>query len=111
MGDMIMEDSTRQLFAYSLVMMFLAPPSPVLAQVQTTISPAVPSLTPAETGEKVDADSTYCRPPQHRTDSRLMGPKVCMTYRKWNELHAGGLDVDPDGNIVPIQQNRDVLSH
>lgn len=85
-----MDRSTKQLLAYSLTMMLLALPSMALAQAQTG----------GETGQATNAsgdDTIYCRPPQQRTDSRMMGPKVCMTVRKWNDLHAKGLDVSADG--------------
>lgn len=87
-----MDSSTKLLLAYSLTMMFLSLPSLVLAQAQTS----------GETGQATQEgsggdDAIYCRPPQQRADSRMMGPKVCMTVRKWNELHAKGLDVSADG--------------
>jgi hypothetical protein len=44
-----------------------------------------------------DPDATYCRRPQPQTDSRLMGPRVCMTNRQWDALHAQGLDIGADG--------------
>jgi hypothetical protein len=48
----------------------------------------------------------------HRTDSRLPGPKVCMTIKKWNDLHAAGLDIAPDGfSTVPLERNTQLLSH
>jgi hypothetical protein len=87
------------------------------AQLQTTISPALPDLNMGETKQAGDksatgGDASYCRPPQHRTDSRLPGPQVCMTIRKWNDLHAAGLDIAPDGTtVVPMQKNVDILSH
>ncbi len=57
-------------------------------------------------------EATYCRPPQRRTDSRLPGPEVCKTIREWNEIHAAGLDIAPDGvSKVPIQKAMDLLSH
>jgi hypothetical protein len=94
---MIMDSSTKQLLAYSLTMMILSLPSLALAQAQTT----------GEAGQAANAsgdDAIYCRPPQQRTDSRLMGPKVCMTVGKWNELHAKGLDVSADGQST-VQMN------
>jgi hypothetical protein len=83
---------------------------------QTTISPALPSLNgdAAKPDAKPAAsdDGTYCRPPMPRTDSRLPGPKVCMAIRKWNDLHAAGLDIAPDGvTQVPLQKNLQMLSH
>jgi len=88
---MIMDSSTKQLLTYSLTLMFLSLPSLTLAQAQAT---------GGETGQATNAsgdDAIYCRPPQQRADSRMMGPKVCMTVRKWNDLHAKGLDVSADG--------------
>jgi hypothetical protein len=108
---------SRLMSASTLLLIVSALPS--WAQLQTTISPTLPNLNTGEneqTGDKTAAgpDATYCRPPQHRTDSRLPGPQVCMTIRKWNDLHANGLDVGPDGStLVPIQKQNDVgiLSH
>jgi hypothetical protein len=106
-----MEERTKQLVASALPIMLLPLLSPAVAQVHTTVSPALPSLTPGDTGEKTtgDAEPIYCRPPQQRLDSRLMGPKVCMTIRKWNELHAAGLDIGPDGNQVSLPRSLDEL--
>jgi hypothetical protein len=92
---MIMDSSTKQYFAYSLTMMLLSLPSLALAQVQTG----------GDTGQAIHAgasgdDAIYCRPPQPRTDSRLMGPKVCMPLGKWKELRAKGLDVSADGQSL-----------
>lgn len=93
-----MYSSTKQLLAYSLTMMLLSLPSLAFAQAQTG----------GETGQATQEgasgdDAIYCRPPQQRPDSRMMGPKVCMTVGKWNELHAKGLDVSADGqSTVPM---------
>jgi hypothetical protein len=101
--------------ASTLFLMLLSLPG--WAQLQTSVSPTLPNLNMGETAQTVDksatgADATYCRPPQRRTDSRLPGPEVCMTISKWNDLHAGGLDIGPDGStVVPIQKNVDVLRH
>jgi len=46
------------------------------------------------------AEAIYCRPPQDQTDSRLKGPKVCLTVGKWKELRAQGLDVSADGSSI-----------
>lgn len=88
------------------------------AQVQTTISPALPSLNGDEgrsTKEERTSDegNVYCRPPQPLTDSRLMGPQVCMSIRKWNDLHAHDLDIDARGQVKPRQglDNLKVLNH
>ena len=71
-------------------------PWPALALLHTTISPALPSLGDVEKDPN-DPDATYCRPPQRQTDSRLLGPKVCMTNRQWDALHNQGLDISADG--------------
>ena len=60
------------------------------------MSPALPSLGDMEKDSN-DPDATYCRPPQTQTDSRLLGPKVCLTNRQWEKLHAQGLDISADG--------------
>ena len=70
--------------------------APAWAQVQTTLITSLPSLPEAEKAAD-DPDATYCRPPQKQTDSRLLGPQVCMTNRQWNALHAQGLDIGADG--------------
>jgi hypothetical protein len=75
---------------------FLLSPVATLAQVQTTLTPATPSLPQVEKSPN-DPDATYCRRPQPQTDSRLMGPRVCMTNRQWDALHAQGLDIGADG--------------
>ena len=81
--------NSSKTLAYSLTMLFLSLPSLTLAQ------SATPPATPAS-GD----DAIYCRPPQQRTDSRMMGPKVCMPLGKWKELRAKGLDVSADGQSV-----------
>ena len=63
-----------------------------LAQLHTTIDSSLPSLQGPD-----DPEATYCRPPQQLTDSRFMGPQVCMTNRKWAELHSKGLEISADG--------------
>lgn len=62
------------------------------AQLHTTLDASLPSLQ-----SEGDADATYCRPPQQLADSRLMGPRVCMTNRKWDQLHSQGLEISADG--------------
>jgi hypothetical protein len=107
---MIMDSSTKQLLAYSLTMTLLSLPG--WAQLHTTISPALPGLNTgdaAQAGDKspTSAETIYCRPPQDQTDSRLKGPKVCLTVGKWKELRAQGLDVSADGlSIVPAAQRQ-----
>ena len=100
---MIMNSNTKQLLTYSLTMMLLSLPS--LAQAQTS---ATPNSTGGETAAHESAsgdDAIYCRPPQQRTDSRMMGPKVCMSMGKWKELRAKGLDVSADGRSYQQIQN------
>jgi hypothetical protein len=70
-----------------------------VAQVQTTLVPTVPSL-PLQDRAPDDPDAIYCRPPQHQSDTRLFGPKVCMTNRQWDALHAQGLDISADGKTT-----------
>jgi hypothetical protein len=70
--------------------------APAIAQLQTTLTPAPPSLPQVEKSPD-DPDATYCLPPQRQTDSRLLGPRVCMTNRQWDALHAQGVDVSADG--------------
>ncbi|HWY60354.1 MAG TPA: hypothetical protein VNW15_00485 [Rhizomicrobium sp.] len=102
---MIMDSSTKQLFAYSLTMMLLFLPSLAFAQAQITVT--LPNLTGGETGQATQEGASgdnaiYCRPPQQRADSRVPGPKVCLTVGKWKELRANGQDVSADGrSIVP----------
>jgi len=112
-----MDSSTKQLLAHSLTIMLLSLTMMLLslpgwAQLHTTISPALPNLNTgdaAQAGDKspTSAEATYCRPPQDQTDSRLKGPKVCLTVGKWKELRAQGLDVSADGrSIVPGVQRQ-----
>jgi len=98
-----MDRSIKRLLAYSLTMMLLSLPG--RAQLHTTISPALPNLNTgdaAHAGDKnpTGAEAIYCRPPQDQTDSRLKGPKVCLTVGKWKELRAQGLDVSADGSSI-----------
>jgi hypothetical protein len=76
--------------------LFLLLPVPVWAQLQTTVVPTLPSLPQVEK-DASDPDATYCRPPQRQSDSRLLGPRVCMTNKQWDDLHAQGLDMSADG--------------
>ena len=92
-------------------LLFLAPVAS--AQVQITVNPTLPSLSgddskPAAAAQAKDEENTYCRPPLPLTDSRLLGPQVCMSVRKWNELHAQGYDIDPSGKLKPRQGLDDV---
>ena len=67
---------------------------PAAAQLNAIIAP--PTLPDAEKDPN-DPDATYCRAPQKQTDSRLLGPRVCMTNRQWDALHKQGLDISADG--------------
>jgi len=99
-----MNGGTKRLFAYSLAMMLLSLPCPASAQAQTSATP--PSS--AGGGQAAAAsgdDAVYCRPPEQRTDSRMMGPRVCMPLGKWKELRAKGLDVSADGQSYQQIQN------
>jgi len=92
-----MGSSTKQYLAYSLAMMLLSLPSLALAQAQTGAT----STSASASGD----DAIYCRAPEQRTDSRMMGPKVCMPLGKWKELRAKGLDVSADGQSYQQIQN------
>ena len=83
------------------------------AQLQTTIAPpSLPNMSAQSSQPSTtDADATYCRPPERRTDSQLMGPKVCMTNREWAQLHADGFDIGPDGQKVSMEKHVNMLSH
>jgi hypothetical protein len=88
-----MDSNTKQLLTYSLTVMLLSLPSAAFAQAQT--SATSPNSTGGETGQAAHGgasrdDAIYCRPPEQRTDSRMMGPKVCMALGKWKELRAKG---------------------
>ncbi len=97
-----MQASYSRLFA--LIIALAAPPSAALAQAETnTVQPG--GIVAA------DGNTVYCRPPQHRTDSQLMGPRVCMTIDKWNALHAQGLEIGPDGKTVSPEKHLGMLSH
>jgi hypothetical protein len=97
-----MEERIKQLVAYAFAIMLLPLLSPAIAQVQSTVSPALPSLTPGEAGEKTtgDADAIYCRPPQQLPGQRIYGPKVCKPQRQWDDLHRQGLDIGADCQSV-----------
>ncbi|HVW74562.1 MAG TPA: hypothetical protein VHC39_13055 [Rhizomicrobium sp.] len=96
------------------VLLLMCLPCPAFAQVQTTIAqPSLPDLS-GDAAARAPAngpDAIYCRPPQHRTDSQLMGPKVCMTNREWDDLATNGFEIAPDGTKVSIKKNIDILSH
>jgi hypothetical protein len=100
---MMMDGSTKRLLGCSLAMMLLPLPffGPALAQ----------SSAPA-TGVDAGADGPiYCRPPQQRTDSIMMGPKVCLPVAKWKQLHDNNQDVSADGKtIVPTRSDESVFS-
>jgi hypothetical protein len=90
-----MDSRSKQLLAYSFAMLLLALPSSVFAQAQTG----------AETGQAAQEgasgdDAIYCRPPQQRTDSIMRGPKVCLTVKRWKELHDRGQDISADGQTI-----------
>jgi hypothetical protein len=87
---------------------FLLQPLPALAQLQTTITPALPSLGEVDK-DPGDPDATYCRPPQQQTDSRLLGPRVCMTNRQWDALHKQGLDISADGKSTVASEKYKTL--
>jgi len=71
-------------------------PLHVTAQIQTTVAPSLPSLTPQDKSPN-DPEAIYCRPPQAQTESRMLGPRVCKKNKEWDALHAQGLDISADG--------------
>jgi hypothetical protein len=97
-------DSTKRYLAYSLTMMLLSLSSLTTAQAQTNATPSTGGATGQAAGATGD-DAIYCRPPEQRTDSRMMGPKVCMSVGKWKALRAKGLDVSADGQSYQQIQN------
>jgi hypothetical protein len=68
------------------------------------IVPALPDLAPpapqVPAQMNVSESAPVCRPPQPLPDSRLMGPKVCMPQKQWDQLKARGLLLLPDGRTV-----------
>jgi beta-lactamase regulating signal transducer with metallopeptidase domain len=84
-------------------------PAPVaisVASAASSITPAPPAavkdvlvaLYPQGNGEP---DSLTCRSPEALPGSRLPGPKVCQTNRRWASLRARREDIAPDGqNII-----------
>lgn len=103
-----MNGRTKQLLAYSLTITFLS--LPCWAQSPTTTPPASPGVTTggaAQAGDKGpdSGEAMYCRPAQETTGSRFKNPKVCLSVKRWQELHSQGLDMSADGkSIVPAVQ-------
>jgi hypothetical protein len=81
----------------ALVAAFLFLPLSAWAQAQTSGAPSSPTTGNTTNKSTSDPDASYCQPPQPQTDSRLLGPKICMTNRQWDVLHAQGLDISADG--------------
>jgi hypothetical protein len=83
--------------APALALMLCA--SPAWAQEEPVIKMVVPL--PKELpdqGAVVPVDvPKVCRPPQPQSNTRRMGPAVCLPQAQWDELHAKGLDISPDG--------------
>jgi len=52
------------------------------------------------TGETSTAEVPVCRLPQQLPQSRMMGPKVCMPQREWDQIAAQGLQLMPDGRTL-----------
>ena len=96
--------------ARTLAILLCLLPVCATAQVNTTLVPTLPEL-PQVAKSPGDPDATYCRPPQPQTDSRLMGPKVCMTNRQWDALHAQGLDISADGRGTVASEKYRTLHH
>lgn len=80
----------------AVLLFVLLSPSAWAQVITTTISPALPSLG-ADAKDAKDPDAVYCRPPQPLTSSRFYGPETCQPNRTWDDLHAQGLDIGPDG--------------
>ncbi len=85
----------RPTFLWGAVCLLVLP-SPALAQLSTSVTPVLLSLAQQDK-DPHDPDASYCRPPQKQSDSRLPGPRVCMTNGQWDALHAQGLDISADG--------------
>jgi hypothetical protein len=65
----------------------------------TILKPTMPDLPPDPDAMR-DGSPKVCRPPQPQTDSRLLGPTVCLSQRQWDDLHAKGLDISADGETT-----------
>jgi hypothetical protein len=78
------------------------------ASAQTTViilKPTLPDL-PGDAPAAPDTSPMVCRAPAAQTFSRLLGPRVCKTQRQWDDLHAKGLEIGADGNVVASEKSR-----
>jgi hypothetical protein len=103
-----MDSSTKRLLAYSLTMMLLSLPSLAFAQAQT--SATSPNLAGGETAAHEGAngdDTIYCRPPEQRPDSRMMGPKCrwprLPTDAKWTWSWINGNVIWPEPTTLGLE--------
>jgi len=88
-----------------LIVAMICLSAPALAQ--SVIHTVIPLPPPLPEGEK--PAELICSTPAERTGSRIArSTKVCKTAREWNELHARGLDVGPDGTVGPMRKSNDV---
>lgn len=68
---------------------------------------AVPQLAADSTPSNADAaDAIVCRPPQQLPDSRLFGPRTCLSQQTWDRYRAQGLVLMPDGRTVLASYNQ-----
>ena len=84
----------RRSTLWGAVCIWLLPvPAPAQEEHAVIAAPVIPDAQK----DPNDPDATTCRPPQKQTDSRLLGPRVCLTNRQWDALHKQGLDISADG--------------
>ena len=88
----------KEAFAAVLIGLTLPAAAQTRSDSPVTTTLVVPALTLP--GQQEDADKVVCRRPQELPGKRLYGPEVCKPQRQWDELHAQGLDIAPDGQSV-----------
>jgi beta-lactamase regulating signal transducer with metallopeptidase domain len=64
----------------------------------------------AEPVENTAPERLVCRPPQRMSDSRLMGPQVCLPQRVWDKFKAQGQVLLPDGRTMAISYDEQPLT-
>ena len=66
--------------------------------------PAAPSLiviaAPQLPAEPQQDEAKVCRAPQRLSDSRLLGPEVCLTQAEWDQMKKRNLILLPDGQTL-----------
>ncbi len=83
------------------------PAASALAQDPPVIRMVIPLPPPLPEEEK--PAELICSTPAVKTGSRInQGTKICKTAREWNDLHARGLDIGPDGAMAPLRKSNDV---